>query len=421
VKSSLPKGTITAPPSKSYTHRALILGALTHSDFMLSNPLMSDDTKATLDALYAFGTDFRSVSNGITVHCEQLRKATGVIDARNSGTTMRLVAGLAALLPSETTLTGDGSLIRRPMGPLVDALQRLGAAVTYLGKQGCPPLRVKGPITGAKVEIRGDISSQFVSSLLIACSQKNGDTEINLKGTLTSKPYVGITLELLRLFGAVVDERAGSYKVKGNQRLKRESYTVPGDFSSAAFPLAAAAITGGDVTVKNLARNSPQGDRAIVDLLSNFGAEVTVKEDSIRVASDPSKLHGCELDVFDTPDLFPIATVVASVAQGKTVITGGRNLRQKESDRISTTIGFLSSMGADVKATDDGCIVNGVNHLHGAEIHTEGDHRIFMAAAVAGLVASSDTVIDERESFAVSYPGFLRDLHQLGCRVRVRR
>jgi 3-phosphoshikimate 1-carboxyvinyltransferase len=421
VKSSSPKGTITAPPSKSYTHRALILGALTHSDFLLSNPLMSDDTKATLDALYAFGTEFRSVSNGIAVHCEQLRKAAGVIDARNSGTTIRLVTGLASLLPHETTLTGDDSLIRRPMGPLAEALESLGATVKYLGKPGCPPLKINGPITGSKVAIRGDISSQFVSSLLIACSQKDGDTEISLKGTLTSKPYVGITLELLKLFGGDVEERAGFFKVKGNQKLKRDSYTVPGDYSSAAFPLAAAAITGGDVTVKNLARDSPQGDRAIVDILSNFGAEVTVREESTRVASDPSRLHGCELDVLDTPDLFPIAAVIASVAQGKTLITGGRNLRQKESDRIATTTGFLSSMGADIKATDDGCIVNGVNQLHGAQIHTEGDHRIFMAAAVAGLIANSDTIIDEGESFAVSYPGFLRDLHQLGCRVRVRR
>ena len=175
--------------------------------------MISDDTKATLDALYALGTEFRSVSNGIAIHCEHLRKAAGVIDARNSGTTIRLVTGLASLLPHETTLTGDGSLIKRPMGPLVEALESLGAMASYLGKSGCPPLRIKGPISGDRVEIRSDISSQFVSSLLIACSQKEGDTEIKLKGTLTSKPYVDITLELLKLFGADVEERAGSFKV----------------------------------------------------------------------------------------------------------------------------------------------------------------------------------------------------------------
>ena len=382
---------------------------------------MSDDTKATLDALYALGTEFRSVSSGIAIHCEQFRKPTGVIDVRNSGTTMRLVTGLASLLPYETTLTGDDSLLKRPMGPLVEALEDLGAHVNYLGKQGCPPLRIKGPIRGAKVEIRGDVSSQFVSSLIIACSQKTGDTDIKLKGALRSKPYVGITLELLRLFGGVVEEHTGSYLVKGNQRLRQDSYSVPGDFSSAAFPLAAAVITGGDVTVKALSRDSPQGDKAIVQILSDFGAEITVRENSVRATSDPAKLHACELDVTDTPDLFPISAVVASVAHGKTVITGGENLRQKESDRIATTTAFLSSMGADIRGTDDGCVVNGPRRLGGAEVRTEGDHRIFMAAAAAGLAAGSDTIIDDTTSYSVSYPGFLRDLHQLGCRVRVRR
>jgi len=382
---------------------------------------MSDDTKATLDALYAFGTEFRSVSTGIAIHCEQLRKPAGVIDARNSGTTIRLITGVASLLPCETTLTGDDSLVRRPMGPLVDALVSLGANARFLGRPGCPPLVISGPIAGSRAEIRGDVSSQFVSSLLIACSQKKGDTEIHVKGELRSEPYVGITLELLRDFGGAVEQRAGIYHVRGEQSLQRESYTVPGDFSSAAFPLAAAAITGGDVTVRNLARKSPQGDRAIVDILSCFGASVTVKEDSIRVVSDPADLEGCEIDVRNTPDLFPIAAVIGSVARGRTTIGGGEGLRHKESDRIATTTGFLRRMGADASPTDDGCIINGGTRIHGAEVETEGDHRIFMAAAVAGLVATTDTTINDSDSYKISYPGFMRDMHQLGCRMRVRR
>ncbi len=374
-----------------------------------------------MDALYALGTEFRSNSTGIAIHCEQLRRAAGVIDARNSGTTIRLMTGIASLLDSETTLTGDESLIRRPMGPLVDALVALGAEASYLSKAGCPPLKIRGPIRGSEVTIRGDVSSQFISSLLIACSQKEGDTDIQITGSLRSRPYVGITLDLLREFGGTVEERSSAYRIKGTQTLICDSYTVPGDYSSAAFPMCAAAITGGDVTVKNLARNSPQGDRAIVDVLGWFGAQITVRESSIRVTSDPANLHACELDVTDTPDLFPIAAVVASIAKGRTVITGGGNLRQKESDRIAMTADFLSKMGGDIRPTTDGCVINGVDRLHGAEVHTAGDHRIFMAATVAGLAATSDVTIDEAESFAVSYPGFLRDLHQLGCRVRVRK
>jgi len=382
---------------------------------------MSEDTKATLDALYAFGTEFRSVSGGIAIHCEQLRKAAGVIDARNSGTTIRLITGIASLLPFETTLTGDESLVRRPMGPLVNALRGLGAKAYYLGKAGCPPLKVSGPLEGKKTEIRGDVSSQFISSLLIACTQKVGDTDIHLRGSLRSRPYVGITIELLKIFGASVVEEPGTYKVTGNQKLSCDTYTIPGDYSSAAFPLAAAAITGGDVTVKNLARESPQGDRAIVEILSNFGANVTVMGDSIKVTAEPTILHGCDLDVRDTPDLFPIAAVIGSIAAGRTVIGGGESLHKKESDRIATTTGFLRRMGADIAATDDGCVINGGTRLHGAEVETEGDHRIVMAAAIAGLVATSDTTIHDSESFAVSYPGFLRDMHQLGCRMKVRK
>jgi 3-phosphoshikimate 1-carboxyvinyltransferase len=382
---------------------------------------MSDDTKATLDALYAFGTEFRSVSSGIAIHCEQLRKAAGVIDAHNSGTTIRLMTGIASLLPSETTLTGDESLVRRPMGPLVDALKELGAKTTYLGKPGCPPLKILGPLDGNKAEIRADVSSQFVSSLLIACTQKSGDTEIHLKGALRSRPYVGITLELLKDFGASVEERAATYHIHGDQRLVRESYTVPGDYSSAAFPFAAAAITGGDVTVKNLARESPQGDRAIIDILSHFGASVTVRENAVRVTAEPANLEGSDINVRDTPDLFPVAAVVGAVAHGRTVIAGGENLRQKESDRIATTTAFLRRMGADISPTDDGCVINGGTRLHGAEVETEGDHRVFMAAAIAGLVANTDTTIHDSESFKVSYPGFLRDMHQLGCRMKVRK
>ena len=419
IKSSVAKGTVTAPPSKSYTHRAMLLGALTHSHFTLRNPLMSEDTVATLDALHAFGTEIRSGTAGLKMLCEELRPTLGVVDAKNSGTTIRLFAGIASLLPSTTTLTGDESLIQRPMGPLVNALVQLGASCAYLGHKGNPPLAITGPISGQKAEIAGAISSQFVSSLLVACTQKDTSTTIQVKGQLSSRPYVDITLAMLRDFGAHIEERPGSFEIAGAQHLVKDSYTVPGDYSSAAFPLVAAAITGGDITVRNLDSQSPQGDRAIIDHLSSFGAKVTQSSDSVRAIA--GRLAGVEIDVRHTPDLFPILAVLGAVAEGKTVLRGGENLRAKESDRIATTTAFLEQMGADIMATSDGCEINGVERLHGAIVQTSGDHRIFMAAAVAGLVASSPTMIEDNESFKVSYPGFLRDMHQLGCRLVVRR
>lgn len=417
MKPSVPKGTVSAPPSKSYTHRAMVLGALTHGQFSLRHPLSSEDTKATLDALYALGTEFRTTTDGLAIHCEKLRRAVGTIDAHNSGTTIRLISGVAALLPAKTILTGDESLVKRPMGPLVDALTQLGAKCQYLSAKGKPPLSIEGPMSGGNVDIAGDISSQFVSSLLIACTQKHGETHIKLKTPLRSGPYVDITLEMIREFGGEVEENRDGFHLRGEQVLSLESYTVPGDYSSAAFPLTAAAITGGSVTVRNLEPESTQGDRAIVKHLKSFGAKVTVGKDWVK--AEGNHLHGTSVDVRHTPDLFPVLCVLGSVADGSTTVTGGENLREKESDRIASTTSFLKSMGADIVPTKDGCVITGTKKLHGASVKTQGDHRILMAAAVAALGASSETRIDDDSSFSVSYPGFIRDMHQLGCRMAV--
>ncbi len=397
----------------------MVLGALTYGPFVLKSPLMSEDTKATLDALQTMGATVQTSSTSVDIHCDDLGPATSVIDAKNSGTTMRLMTGIASLLPSSTTLTGDGSLVKRPMAPLVDALGQLGAKVSYLGQTGRPPIRVTGPIKGPSTEVQGGVSSQFVSSLLIACTQKADDTLVRIGGEVISRPYIDITIDMLRSFGGEVREVDGGFAVKGGQRLERPEYIVPGDYSSAAFVLAAGALTSGDVTVKNLDAESPQGDKAIIQHLKDFGAEMKVSSDSVRVAG--GRLEGVEIDVMDTPDLFPVLAVLGAVAEGTTVLKGGTNLRQKESDRIAKTTAFLRAMGAHVRPTEDGCQISGGEKLHGADIDTQGDHRILMAAALAGLVSTSGTTIEDDSSYKVSYPGFLRDMHQLGCRLEVRR
>ncbi|MGD9963115.1 MAG: 3-phosphoshikimate 1-carboxyvinyltransferase [Thermoplasmata archaeon] len=419
IKSSTARGSIVAPPSKSYTHRAMVLGALTHEPFVLERPLMSEDTRATLNALQLMGASIGGGQGAVKISCDELAPAADTVDAKNSGTTMRLMTGIASLLPSSTTLTGDESLAKRPMAPLVDALRQLGADVSYLGQPGRPPVKVTGPIAGPAAEIAGGVSSQFISSLLIACTQKAGDTTIRVGGEMVSRPYVDITLDVLRAFGGEARESKEGFQVKGGQRLHRDDYVVPGDYSSAAFALAAAAMTSGDVTVKNLDRDSPQGDKAIVRHLRDFGADVDVTADSVRVSAD--RLDGLEIDVRDTPDLFPVLAVLGAVAEGETVLKGGANLRYKESDRIATTTAFLTAMGARVRPTEDGCQISGGAKLQGADIETHGDHRILMAAALAGLVSTSGTRIADDSSYEVSYPGFLRDMHQLGCRLEVRR
>lgn len=419
IRPSTASGTVTAPPSKSYTHRAMVLGALTRSRFSLKSPLMSDDTKATLEALQSMGAEVDVQQTYVRIRLEELKSATGTIDARNSGTTMRLLTGVAALLDSPTTLTGDSSLVRRPMGPLVDALTQLGASCKYIGQPGRPPLTIKGPITKDEAAIKGDVSSQFISSLLISCTQKQDVTRLDVKGRMTSRPYVDITLEMLDRFGGVVTETPSGFDIPGGQTLSRDTYAVPGDYSSAAFMLAAGALTGGRVTVRQLDERSPQGDRAIVDDLAKFGAIVSRTKHAVTASG--CKLKGAKIDVKDTPDLFPILAVIGSLSEGKTTLTGGENLRAKESDRIAATTRFLQDMGARILPTEDGCEIIGVPRLSGARVETEGDHRILMAATVAALVSTTETVIQDDESYRISYPGFVRDLHQLGCRVEVRK
>ncbi len=420
MRSSTARGTVTAPPSKSYTHRAMVLGALTKDRFTLKNPLLSDDTKATLEALSSIGTDVDVRPGGqIRLTCPELKAPRGVIDVRNSGTTIRLMSGIASLLDTPITLTGDASLIRRPMAPLVDALDQLGASCSYIGQSGSPPLRIKGPVTKAEAEIDGGVSSQFISSLLVTCTQKRSATKLRVKGRIASRPYVDITLKMLAQFGARIDEGPAGFDMQGSQKLQGDAYTIPGDYSSAAFMLAAGAVTDGTVTVRQLDAETAQGDEAILGHLRCFGAKVSRTAHTVTVSG--GRLVGTDIDVGDTPDLFPVLAVVGAVAEGKTVLSGGVNLKAKESDRIVTTTKFLQDMGARIRPMEDGCEIIGVPKLEGAAVDTRGDHRILMAATVAAMVSGTETVIKDEESFKVSYPGFIRDLHQLGCRVEVRK
>lgn len=410
-------GTVVAPPSKSYTHRALILGYLTGEEFRVLHPLLSQDTEATMRAVRAFGGSCQLGDDGVSVDGSVFRVPSETIDAMNSGTTLRLVTGMASLLDGRTRLTGDDTLRRRPMAPLLDALNQLGAHCEAEGADGKPPLTVKGPISKERASIRGDVSSQFLSSLLISCPLKRSDTVLEVLPPIRSEPYVHVTLEMMRELGVEVDRDERRYLISGGQHYRGSHYSIPGDFSSAAFPLVASVIAGGTVTVRNLEFDRPQADARILKILEDFGAQVVRGED--YVTASPSALVGCDIDVGDTPDLFPVLAVLGAYADGTTRLYNGQHLRFKESDRIETTVRFLKSMGADVEGTPDGCIVRGGRGLRGAEVDSGGDHRILMAAAVAALGARSVTHISDPECYKVSYSNFLEDFRGIGARMEV--
>ncbi len=355
--------------------------------------------------------------DSLRIECPVLHAPSHEIDARNSGTTLRLLTGVVGLLPGTTVLTGDASLRKRPMGPLVDALRQLGAKARALGAEGRPPVEVTGPIRGGDVTVPGSVSSQFLSSLLIACPLAAAATHLHVTPPILSEPYVEITQTMVGCFGGRVEGAGTDLDIPAPQRYTPVDFAVPGDFSSAAFPLVAAAVADGDVTVDGLDPALPQGDRRIVDILEAFGAEVLPEARGFRVRG--RSLTAQTVDLGATPDLFPVLAVLATQANGVSRFLNGAQLRLKESDRIESTVAFLKAMGADVQAMPDGCIVSGPTRLSGARVDSLGDHRILMAAAVAGLVAKAPVEISDAEAFRVSYPAFLEDFRALGADLEV--
>ncbi len=406
-------GTVRAPPSKSYTHRALVLGALSGGTCTIQRPLRSEDTDATLAGIASFGASIEREGDDLRISGGRLQAPGKTVDARNSGTTLRLLSGVASLLDGTTTLTGDSSLRKRPMGPLLDSLNSLGARTSSLGGDGRPPVEVRGVLRGGIATLPGDVSSQFLSSLLLACPLAANPSEIRVLPPLRSEPYVGMTREAMARFGVELTAEDGVFRIAGTQQYVPTDLEVPGDFSSAAFPLVAAAIARGDVTVSGLDLSSAQGDRAIVELLRSFGASVDVEADRVRARG--GDLAGQTVDVAETPDLFPVLAVLASQADGESRFVNGSHLRHKESDRIATTVSMLRALGVAAQATEDGCVVRGPNRLRGAFVDAQGDHRILMAAAVAGLVADDAVDISDPWCFRASYPSFLDDFRALGA------
>ena len=411
VSRSRANGSVMSSPSKSYTHRAMTLALLAEGTSVLRRPLLGEDTLATLEAVKAFGASVAG-EDVLEITGGRLRCPDNVIDARNSGTTIRLMAGVASLLPCITVLTGDQSVRRRPMQPLIEALCSMGVRCESTRGNGLAPLAVRGPNTGAITSIRGDVSSQFISSLLISSAVKEVDTDIVLTAPLKSRPYVDITREMMRRFGAEFMETAEGFHVPGGQRYRPQDYTIPGDFSSAAFPLAAGALTG-EVTVGNLDPSDAQGDRAFLDILKAMGARVEWRGTDLRCAC--AGLHGTDIDLGDAPDLFPMVAVLCACAEGSSRIHNAAHVRLKESDRIAATAAFLKDMGADVQETPDGCLIRGGRPLRGAAVDSHDDHRILMAAAVAAMVADGETIISDGQCHRISYPGFVQDMRSLGA------
>ncbi len=411
---------LQAPPSKSLTHRALLLGALSSVPCVVRNPGLGADNRATLSALEAWGARASIDEPAGAVRFEPFEAVApaGPLDCGNSGTTLRFLAGQAARFRFPTVLTGDDSLRARPNGPLLGVLERLGATVGSDSARA--PLTIQGPIEAADVSLRGGLSSQFASSVILALAQTPGRSTVRLLPPVASRPYLDLTFVAADAFGlglGVQEEDEGLVvSLPGGRRPAASEFTVEGDWSGAAFPLVAAALLGREVELRGVSLDSRQGDREIVRILRETGAVVEATDDGVRLSGRAERSPG-PIDVGATPDLFPVLAAMAAALPGVTRLHGSPGLRHKECDRIAAMAQGLTRMGAGVEELADGAVVTGApGRLEGATLRSFDDHRIHMALAVLAEAAEGTSRISEPDCVAVSYPGFHADLARLAGR-----
>jgi len=416
------QGSLFAPASKSYTQRMLIAAALSEGVGKIVNPLLSEDTQATFRAVTAFGAKVQKAEDHWIIQgTSELKASSDLIDVGESGATLRFMIPIAALAEGHSAFLLSSSLERRPIEPLLSSLKMLNVRAYPKQVEDQQRIIVEGKgMTGGETSIPGDVSSQFISGLMFACPMARADTEIQVTTTLESKDYVKMTQEVLAQHHVKV-QISDDYRhihIPGKQVFRQVDCEVPGDFSSAAFLLAAAAITNSNVKIDNLSYKTSQGDRAILDVLKQMDVNVKVYgQGVVEVQGVGGLLKAVDIDAKNIPDLVPICAVLACYAKGEVKIFNAQRLRFKESDRLATICEELTKMGALISIDESGLVINGPCKLQGAIVNPHNDHRIAMSCAVAALRAEGETVVENAECVRKSYPSFYTDLINIGAEI----
>ncbi|MFX0022392.1 MAG: 3-phosphoshikimate 1-carboxyvinyltransferase [Candidatus Hermodarchaeota archaeon] len=424
-------GEIRAPGSKSYSHRAFIAASLAEGISIIKNPLTSGDVAFTLKVLNILGVRIlRRSDNTYIVKRDKdaYKKIKKSLDCGNSGTTLRIFSALSLIIEGGLTLKGDFLRFNRPIQPLLNSLSQLGAEFNLSKKK----LKIKRVQEACDiVQVQGDLSSQFLSALLILCPLlkcKDKDfIEIELTSPLVSKPFVQITLDVLDAFGINIQANfeSGKFYITNEQNYRSQSFEIPGDFSSAANIMAAAVLSKkpSSVIINNLSFKNKQGDKKIIEILKKIGANIEFNEEKNQIIingkSTETLLKGIEIDCTEIPDLFPILSVIGAIAEGKTILYNAFNLRLKESDRISSMARELSKMGVKVIEEEDKLTIFHCDKLKGTTINHNNDHRVAMACCIAAMYADSSSYIERSEIVNDSYPSFFEDLKKLGLQMEI--
>lgn len=405
VLSKGPRGVVTAPPSKSFGHRAVVCAALAadSGESVIENLGRSQDIEATLRAVEALGC--RACRRDDNTVVGRGERWSDVIDCGESGSTLRFFLPLAAMQCREITLSGRGRLMKRPLEAYERTFADSGVNFTKDGDS----VKVRGPMRGGVRELPGDVSSQFVSGLLFASPLLEEDSEIRLTSPLESAAYAEMTVSVMRHFGVRVEGDEKGYRVGGRQSYKPARCRVEGDYSQAAFFLAAAAL-GRDVVCRGLEAHSRQGDRAMLDILREMNAHVEAGDSGVTVRA--GTLRAVTVDARQIPDLVPPIAVLCCFCDGESRIVGAARLRLKESDRLRALAMELGRLGADIRETDDGLVINGKQMIDGGAADAHGDHRIAMASALASLRCRKPVFLSGAESVKKSYPNFWEDFEK---------
>lgn len=406
-------GCITVPPSKSDVHRAILCAALAKGKSKIYPVDFSQDISATIDCVKALGAKVTTIKNGLLIDGSTMfQTPQSSLDCRESGSTLRFMIPIAAVSGAETTFTGKGRLPDRPIGIYLDCLPKHG--VTCTTERGLP-LTIKGSMQSGLYEIPGDISSQFITGLLLALPLLEGNSEIRLTSPAQSIGYINMTLKTMKEFGVYIQTTSTGYQIQGGQQYTPYNYTCEGDWSQGAFFIAAGAL-GGNIELRGLTLPSLQGDSACVDIFKQFGATVTTTKTGLQVTGD--SLTATTIDAENIPDLVPILAVTAAFAHGTTYIKNAERLRIKESDRLKATCHGLIRLGAICKETEDGLMITGVPSITGGKAQGFNDHRIVMALSIAAAKSTGDITITDKESIEKSYPNFFKDYYHLNGKVQ---
>lgn len=410
----VPNGTVNVPPSKSDVHRAIICAAMANGVSRISPVALSNDIKATIGCIKALGADAVLENNVLTVDGTNMYKnKTALLDCGESGSTLRFFIPIAAVGNINATFVGKGKLPQRPIGIFTEALPKAG---TTCETEGGLPLEINGQLKSGIFEIPGNVSSQFITGLLLALPILEGDSEIVLTSPLESVGYIAMTIRTMKQFGVNIDTTENGWHIKGGQTYKSCNYTTDGDWSQAAFFMVLGAVSG-KVTVKGVAKDSTQGDKKCAEILAEFGAKVTQRDNEVTV--EKGDLKAITIDASQIPDLVPVLSVCAAFAEGTTKIINAERLRIKECDRLKATAELLNNLGGKVKELSDGLEITGVSSLKGGKVNGYNDHRIVMSAAVCAARSDEDITATFAMSINKSYPDFYIDYNSIGGKANV--